>query len=469
MRLPPWLFRIAIALFLPLIPASVAEGQVSRLPVAVDSIFAHYNTSSPGCVVGINSGGSPVLRSAYGMADLERMVPLATSSRLEAGSVSKQVTTAAVTLLALDGKINFEDPVHRYFPELPEYERPITIRMLIDHTSGLREWVDVASMAGWPRGSRNYTNPDIVDEIISRQKSLNYPPGDAYSYTNSGYILLTELVERVSGEKFADFTHRRIFSPLGMKNTGWRDDWRELIPGRALAYAAGIHEGEVWRHNNPVEDSHGAGGMVTTVEDLLIWNESLTNRTLSSAMVDSLHRRGFLTSGEQITYAGGIVVSTYRGTRELSHSGSTAGYRAFLARYPDQGNLSVAILCNSATANPTQFTRRIADIASSGLSVVTPAAAPAATGPAFRLDTLMKYVGTYRSEELGATLRILIENDSLVVRRRRAERWVITQSSAELPSVGPWRFWFTNAQGGNPVLHLRSLRAHDVHFIRVSQ
>jgi CubicO group peptidase (beta-lactamase class C family) len=269
----------------------------------------------PGCTIGVQLGDLVVDRAA-GQADLERTAALTPASILEAGSVSKQVTAAAVLLLALDGQVELDADVRRWFPELPAYERPITVRHLLTHTSGLRDWGSIVQLEGWPRGARAHTNAHVV-QVAARQRALNYPPGDAYSYTNTGYNLLAELVQRVSGRSLAAFTRERLFTPLGMTSTSWRDDHRRVVPGRALAYGGG----SVPSLNMPDESAYGNGGLLTTVGDLLRWTDAMNRRTLGAAFADSLVRRMVLTGGDTIDYALGVNVVDHRGTRELSHSG----------------------------------------------------------------------------------------------------------------------------------------------------
>jgi CubicO group peptidase (beta-lactamase class C family) len=454
---------------LALLSGAVPVAARGQNPAALaDRVFAQFTAASPGCVVGVARDGRVLLERAYGAADLERGVPLTPSSILEAGSVSKQFTAAAVTLLALEGKLRFDDPVQRYFPELPAYERPITIRMLLDHTSGLRDWGDIASLGGWPRGTRAYTHAHVL-EIIARQRALNYPPGDRYSYTNSGYNLLAMLVTRVSGRPFAEFTRERLFVPLGMTQTSWRDDHRRIVPGRALAYQP-VPGTTGWRTDMPNENAHGNGGLLTTVGDLLIWNAALSGRSVGGAhgpaLVDSLVRQGVLTSGERIPYAAGLVVNEYRGTAQIAHSGATAGYRAYLARYPAQRDLSVAVLCNTA-ANATTLAHGMVDGLTEGLApVVRPAAtAGAPVVPGLTLDTLRPYAGTYESVEVGARVTVTIEQDALVMRRTPADSWRLAPDADGRLAAGATRFWFTRDPADRaPILHVGTGRAHDVVF-----
>jgi CubicO group peptidase (beta-lactamase class C family) len=348
------LLTIACLAFAP--SALIAQG--GNLATITDRVFADWNsTHGPGCAVGIARGGVTLLERGYGMADINGERPITPHTILESGSVAKQFTAAAVMVLVNDGKVSLEDDARKYIPELPVYGRTITVRHLLTHTSGLREWSNLFAWQGWPRGTRVHTQSDVL-QVITAQKSLNYPVGDHYSYTNSGFLLLRTLVERVSGQPFATFTRERLFVPLGLTHTSWRDDYTRLVPGLAQAYR---RASDGWHLDMPFDHVIGAGGLYTTTGDWLRWNDALTKKTLGAGVVDSLTRRMKLTNGLEIAYALGLTVNTYRGTREISHSGSTAGYSTYLARYPELGDLSIAVLCNAAGAGATGYTRQIVD------------------------------------------------------------------------------------------------------------
>ena len=434
----------------------------------VNRVFARWDsTTGPGCAVGIDRAGQPRFTRAFGRADLEYDIPNKPETIFEAGSISKQFTAAATVLLALDGKLKLEDDVRKYVPELPDYGHRITIRHLLNHTSGLRDWGDIAQMAGWPRGSRVHTHDHVLD-ILDQQRALNYRPGDRYSYTNSGYNLLAIIVSRVSGQSFADFSRDRIFKPLGLTSTQWRDDYRRLVKGRAQAYS--FREGQ-WELEMPFENVHGNGGLLTTVGDLLTWTALLERPTPAwKAIVDSLHVRGRLTKGDTITYALGLVVSDYRGVRRVEHSGSTAGYRAELLRFPGKG-LAVAVLCNGASANPVVYASQLVD------SLLGPALGPAVVannqGP--RADTttaiapadLAAYAGTYYSPDVETTFEVSVANGALTLFRKPATRIVLRQVATDRFAGFASRVWFTrDAAGRVNALHVGSGRAYDVVFER---
>lgn len=392
--------RLAVSLLF--VAATPLLAQQRDVTAAADTVFSRWNsTHTPGCAAGVAREGKVLLRRGYGMANLETGTPITGETIFESGSVAKQFTATAVLLLAMDGKLNLADPVRKYFPEMPEYDRAITIRHLLTHTSGLREWSNLVAAAGWPRGQRAHTQDDLLD-VVFRQKALNYAVGDHYSYTNSGYAIAKTLVERVSGKTFQQFTRERIFQPLGMEHTQWRDDFTKIVPGRAQAYS---RENSEWHLEMPFESVVGPGGLLTTVGDWLIWNEALAKSALRAGLTDSLTRRMRLTNGREITYALGVIVSDYRGAPEISHGGSTGGYSTFLARYPDRGNLSIAVLCNSTQGAAGTYARQLAD------RLIADFPRPPALDTT-RVDavSLSRFVGVYRNARTYAPLAVTNES-----------------------------------------------------------
>ena len=402
-----WVFSAALA-------ATAMAQKISPPPDAkakVDKIFARYaKTDSPGCTVGASIDGVTVLSAAYGMADLEHNVPLTPASIFEPGSVSKQFTAAAVLLLAQQGKLSLDDPVRKWIPEVPDYGKPLTIRHLINHTSGLRDWGSVEAIAGWPRTTRVYTHANVL-EIVNHQHALNYPPGADYSYTNTGFNLAAILVNRVSGKSLPEFTRDAIFSPLDMSSTGWRDDFQRIVRNRAIAYS---QSGSTFKTLMPFENVYGNSSLLTTVGDLLRWNQNFTDAKVGGRVfVDAQHQQGRLNDGRTIAYAAGLMVLTWKGLREVSHGGSTAGYRAWLGRYPDQG-LSVALLCNVASANATQLAHDVADVYLSSVLPHSPSAPPVTVDAA----VLRAEAGLYRSVRDHETISVEVKDDHLELDRR---------------------------------------------------
>jgi CubicO group peptidase (beta-lactamase class C family) len=363
----------------------------------VDRIFAKWSSTTPGCAVGVATAGTPALAKGYGMADLEHDVPITPETIFEAGSVSKQFTAAAVLLLAREGKLSLDDPARKYIPELPEYNGPLTIRHMINHTSGLRDWGSVASIAGWPRTTRVHTMSHVLD-IVSHQRALNFPSGTQWSYSNTGFNLAAIIVQRVSGLAFPEFTKQRLFQPLGMTHTSWRDDYTRIVKGRAIAYSIGPAG---FRTNMPFENVYGNGGLLTTVGDLLKWNENFTAHQVGdAAFAVEQQTSGTFNDGRPHGYGLGLYIGKYRGVNEAHHSGTTAGYSAFLTRFPDQ-RLSVAVLCNVSTS-ATQLAHGVADLYL-GDRVRPATATPSVVGA--------EAAGLYRSTTSGLALSIASEKE----------------------------------------------------------
>ena len=390
-----------------LLPCAVWADRNAR----VDEVFASWaSKEKPGCTVGVDQDGQPPIRRAYGMADLEHDIANTPDTIIEAGSVSKQFTAAAVLLLVQQGKLSLSDDVRKHVPELPDHGKTITIDHLIHHTSGLRDWGVLAEIAGWPRGTRIHTHAHVLD-IASRQKALNHDPGAEFSYTNTGYNLLAVIVQRVSGQSLAEFSRQQIFEPLGMTHTQWRDDFTRIVKGRAIAYASG--EDGAFHSEMPFENVYGNGGLLTTVGDLLIWNRNFAEHKVGGPeLIQAMERRYRLTGGREIEYASGLYFTSYQGVREVSHSGATAGYRAFLARYPDQ-HLSVVVLCNAGDADAVGLAHQTADLFLAGH---TRAAAPI---NAIQLpeEELSSRAGFYRSLRAGEPMKLSVKDGRLVSTR----------------------------------------------------
>jgi len=408
----------------------------------VDAVFARWNRSdSPGCAAGATIDGSTVLSAGYGMADLEHDAAITPGTIFEPGSVTKQFTAAAVLLLAQQGKLSLDDPIRKYIPEVPDYDRPITIRHLLHHTSGLRDWGNVAAIGGWPRTTRVYTHAFVLD-IVSRQRALNYAPGSEYSYTNTGFNLAAILVERVSGKSLPAFTRESIFTPLAMASTGWRDDFRRIVKNRAVAYAP---SGGAFVMNMPFESVYGNSSLLTTVGDLLRWNQNFTDLKVGGrALIETQQQRGRLMDGRTIAYAAGLMMLHWKGLAEVSHSGSTAGYSAWLGRYPEQG-LSVAVLCNVAT-NATQLGHAVAEV------YLGDAVRPKAQDPvALDVTTLEASTGLYRSLRDHETLTVALENGQL----RLDRRGVLKPTAANVFAVGEEGRAEFETDGAGKVVRLR--------------
>jgi len=372
----------------------------------IDKILNRYGTETPGAQLAISRNGEIIYSSARGMANLEYNVPLTKTSRIEAGSVSKQFTAAAILLLQQQGKLSLNDDIRKHVPEVRDYGTPITIRHLMDHTSGLKDWGSIAEITGWPRGTKTYNNDNAL-QIISQQKTLNNKPGDEYIYSNSNYTLMTIIVDRVSGTNLSAFTKKYIFDPANMKNTEWRDNYKKVVPNRAIAYSK---SGANYLTDMPNEYVYGHGGLLTTSEDLLAWNHFYLNGKFGnpSLLLQQLATIPF-NNGRHHNYGAGLVVDSANGWAMVTHSGATASYRANLDHFPQLG-LSIAWLSNTSQGN-------LGDVPSSvrNLLVKNLLPAPLQSMPVKGIDfkTFIPYLGSYRESRLGSGVRLYMKNDSI--------------------------------------------------------
>ena len=383
-----WLLTAAVPSGLVAQSDALTRSQVAR----IDSIFAPYDgVDVPGCALALSRHETVVFDHAWGIADLEHSVPNTPETIFEAGSVAKQFTAAAILRLVQQGKLSLDDDLRKHVPELPAYEAPITIRHLIHHTSGLRDWSALVAIGGSPRGTRVYTHAYILD-LIRKQRSLNHPPGTQYLYSNSNYNLLAIIAERVSGNTLSEYTKVELFDPLGMTHTSWRDDYQRVVPGRAQAYAGNEKS---WRLSMPFENTYGHAALLTTVGDLLKWSANLATMQVGGEQFVTMETtRGRLTNGKEIKYAAGIVIDTFQGLTEIKHDGFTAGYRGYLARYPEP-RIAVAMLCNASNVNPTEMARRAVAVI---LPRYTPEASAADTiGRKLSVAQLASVQGYYRA------------------------------------------------------------------------
>ncbi|MGE7137190.1 serine hydrolase [Luteibacter sp. NPDC031894] len=313
---------------------------------------------SPGCAVGISKDGALDYARGYGMSNLEQGVPMAPDTVLHVGSIAKQFTAFSIGLLAQEGKLSLDDDVRKYVPEMPDYGKTITLAHLVHHTNGLREQGQLLNLAGW-RGDDVYTEADIL-RVLSRQRQLNFAPGTEVVYGNAAYTLLGLVVKRVSGKPLREFAQERIFEPLGMTDSRFRDDHTALVPRRSPAYVA--RAGGGWDIAVPNIDHYGSTSLLTTVGDLLKWEQNLVDaRVGGPALIKWMETSGVLNDGTPIEYGAGLRLGSYRGVRMVSHDGADGGYRADSILFPDQ-RLAIVALCNAGGSGPNELVRKVADI-----------------------------------------------------------------------------------------------------------
>lgn len=373
-----------------------------------DELFSKWDKpDSPGCALGVIKDGQFVYQRGYGSANLDHNIPITSKSVFYIGSMSKQFTAMSIALLVKQGKLSLEDDIRTYLPEMPRYQSPITIRHLIHHTSGIRDFIVLKSMAGFSTGvarsddeayeTMARTTNEEVFELIARQKGLNFAPGEEYSYCNSNYILLGEIVKRVSGKSLREFAEENIFKPLGMVNTHYYDDLFVVVKNRATGYSPRKGGGFV-----PVSINNGTvgpAGVLTTVEDLLLWDRNFYQNKLGrgdQGLIDLVLTPDKLNDGTQLQYAFGLFHYKYKGLVPVGHDGGFFGFKTSMNRFPEQ-RLTVICLCNSRNAPMDTLADQVADIYLADQFKQNTAPATAATQKPISLTEpeLAKFVGIY--------------------------------------------------------------------------
>ncbi len=450
---------------------ATSESQEATPEAQVDEIFSPYDhTWTPGCAVGVIRDGEFVLRRGYGMANLEYGIALSPESVFRIGSTSKQFTAAAILLLAQEGKLSLDDDVRDHLPELHDFSTPVTIRHLMHHTSGYRDYLTLASLAGM-RSDDYYTDDDLL-EMLARQRELNFMPGDEYLYSNSGYWLLSQVVERASGKSLKEYGAEKMFAPLGMNSTHFHDDHTEIVPNRASGYAP-TRDG--FRISMTTLPMIGDGGVFTTVDDLLRWDQNFYDSSVGGReLIEQMLSTGSLNDGEALSYASGLTVNTYRGLSIVSHGGSFVGFRAEMIRFADE-HVSVICLCNRSDASPSRLARQVADVylgdrmePREGAGQRRPQPQPPAIVE-LSGDELDAFAGDYYSEELDVTYRLEVASDGT-----RIDYGFGSRRSSARP-IGNDSFWRDNltmrfartADGTITGFQLDAGRVKNLRFTRV--
>jgi CubicO group peptidase (beta-lactamase class C family) len=393
----------------------------------IDPIFEPWNKpTTPGAAVAVIRDGKIAFQKGYGIANLEYDTPITPDTVFHVASVSKQFTAMCIVLLERDGKLSIEDDIRKYLPELPDYGRKITIRNLLQHTSGIRDQWQTLAIAGW-RLDDVITQKQIL-RMLFRQKELNFDPGTRHLYSNSGFTLLAEIVARVSGVPFPQFADERIFKPLRMTRTHFHDDHRRIVRDRAYSYEAA---GAGYQASPLNYANAGATSLFTTAPDLTKWLDNFRDPKVGGpAAVARLQEEAVLTDGTKIEYALGISTGNFRGMRTLSHGGSDAGYRSFVTWFPDR-KLGVAVVSNLASFNSGGIANRVAAAA---LELEPEPAAPARTARTYitlEPAAIDRFTGYYQVDML---IQVARRNDKLVAGPPG-------MGQAEFKAVAPNRFF----------------------------
>ncbi len=404
----------------------------------VDTIFAPYVTSrTPGCAVGVTRDGSLAIARSYGMADLNKGLPLTISTPVYVASLSKQFTAMSIVLLVEDGRLSLDDSVRKWVPELPSFGKPITLRHLLYHTSGLRDYMTLLAISGWPSDGE-LTEKQFLD-LVRRQRSLNFAPGDEFLYSNTGYALLSIVVKRASGKSLRDFASERIFKPLGMSHTEFRDDHTRAVDNAAHGYEA---TPSGYREADPRIDIVGDGGVYSTISDLAKWDENFTTMRVGGEKgMGMLLEAGALNNGQRIPYGLGLSLGEMRGMKTVAHNGSFGGFRSTMLRFPEV-DIGVITLCNTSTASaalaeqvgslvlgvvprrsatgPIRFPSTYSSTFGSYVGAAATQPVDSVAEARRRNDQLAQMAGTYYSDELDLTVTLVVRDGALFMRRPKA-------------------------------------------------
>ena len=419
---------------------ALADAQ-DRTTKAADEVFADLNKAgSPGCALAVARGGKIIYEKGYGLANIEEGVAITPRTVFDIGSTSKQFTAASILLLEKQGKLSLQDDIRKYIPEIPDYGHKVTILHLLNHSSGLRDYLTLFELAGVNIDS--VTTDDDALAVIARQKALNFEPGSDFLYSNSGFFLLSVIVKRVSGKPLWEFAAENIFEPLEMKQTLFRNEHTQLVANRALAYDPKDAGG--YTLNVSYFEQTGDGAVHTSAEDLLKWDENFySGKVGGTEFLKEIQEPGKLNSGKTLEYAKGLFVGTYRGLRFVDHGGSWGGYRAQLLRFPEQ-HFSVVCLCNLANANPEKRAHQVADIFLAS-EMKEPKPAPQTERAkrekketvSIAAGNLSAYGGNFHSDELNATYKFGISDGKLILQSiQSGDSFIHSSQHIDLRPVG---------------------------------
>ena len=434
---------------------------------AVDEVFAAYDhTDTPGCALGVVQGGELVYARGYGMANLDYGIAITPQSVFRTGSLAKQFTAAAIAIAVRESALSLDDPVRKWIQTLPSYPSDPTIRHMVHHTSGLRDYLTLMSLKGL-RGDDFYTDAE-VREAVSRQRELNFTPGAEYLYSNSGYFLLGQVIREATGMSLREYAQEKIFGPLDMAHSHFHDDHNHIVHNRATGYAP---QGDGYRISVTTLDMVGDGGVFTSIEDLVHWVNALDYDGLDDGLTPMLETRGVLNTGETIPYAFGQSHGEHRGLRTVGHGGAFVGFRADITRFPDHGT-SLMTICNRSDSSPGRLNRRVADVVLAE-QVGPRAAAPsgrgrgAASTPGPRpVTNIDDYVGSYYSEELDVEYEFSRSDERLGLRIGRRLRVELLRVGMDTLVARGRMFRFGRSGGRVTGFEVDAGRVQHVAFVR---
>jgi CubicO group peptidase (beta-lactamase class C family) len=463
---------------------------MTAITVKVDRLFTKWDKpDSPGCALAVIQNGEIVYKRGYGMANLEYDIPISPHSVFDIASNSKQFTAMCIVLLARQNMLTLDDELQKYIPEIPRYSHPITLRHLIYHTSGLRDYLTLMNMSGMICENKYLTEEIIA--LLARQQSLNFQPGTERLYSNTGYLLLGEIVKRVSGKSLRVFAEEQIFAPLGMKNTHFHDNFKEIVKNRADSYLP--KKGGGFQIDMSWHDNAGAGFLYTTIEDLSLWDRNFYENILGNCGQDLIEEittickiKKYENSPRKCAF--GLLLCRYRGLKVIKHGGAWFGYRSDIVQFPEH-NFSVICLANVRTFNPTKLVFKVADIyldcEFKGITKLTPYFISSINQPSIELllqywsyqlrillnlviyHPLVDFIGTYYSAELEFNYEIHLKNRKLLVKYKGHPSFQLRSIGKDIFFGQGDRFEFVRDDRGTVIgLDRCSDRVLRLHFIK---
>lgn len=463
------------------IPAAPSVAQDART-LRVDSILAaHYDAQGPGAAVAVVQDGRIVMERARGRAHMEYDVAISPSTIFHVASVSKQFATFAVVLLEQQGRLSLDDDIRTHLPDLADFGHRITIRQLANHTSGIRDQWELLMMAGWRID--DVITRDQIMSMMRRQRELNFEPGSEYLYSNMGYTLLAEIVERASGRSFGQFLDDEVFQPLGMRSTHVHNDHERVVPGRAYSYRPMGGGGEGWRNAVLSYANQGATSLFTNTGDLARWLVNFETGQVGGAQgVAAMRQRGVLNNGDTIPYALAVQRGQHHGRTHWGHGGSDAGFRSHVLHFPEE-RLGVVVLSNSASTNASVLALAVADVflpapapvaqARQGGAQATPTAATAQQqAPQWQPSPadLHSFAGSFYSPELQTVYTVELRDEALFATHQRlSDMRMVPGADADAFRMGNRQARFERDAAGNVTgFRLSGGRVRNIAFVRIA-
>lgn len=417
----------------------------------IDSLFNHLNSNTPGAAIAVVQNGELLYSKNYGMANLAYAVPFTDTTLLDIASCAKTFTAYGILLLEMDGKLSLDDEITKYLSQFPVYGNKITIRQLGTHTSGIREWIQLFHLSGYQLDGDPILNDHLLN-LIYHQKDTNFPPGSKFNYSNSNYVLLAEIIERISGQTFSTFMQERVFTPLNMHHTFFNDDLYGIKYNEAARY---MKEDSIYKQIPHFTPSPGAGGLYTTTEDIIKWlifiNDYINQHQSETELVNQM----VLTKGDTISSTFGLYYDPYKGHSQLQHEGGGVGINSYMGFFPDQ-NISIFVSCNDYDCFPQNYAMQIMTLLLPIEDQIQENPTPSKDPENNDVTHLEEWVGDYWSDEASIARTITLSDNKLFYTRANGSETELVPSGLNQftfqGSLGI-KIWFESDTVGNRIMY----------------